>query len=176
MKFSNKCCADAWSVPSPLTRAPGRHFNMHRIRLSAGAPPRSPKRGANPNAAPRAFSRRTPGHRKSLCVVGPAVAFVFEGVLRCRVRSWVPSLHKDYHPYLRYILSKTAALPRSYRRHELCGFCPYVFLVFSHIRPYRRWQVDWRLCKKKLEARAHAHAHAHAHARLTHLSTQYTLL
>ena len=39
MKFSNKCCADAWSVPSPLTRAPGRHFNMHRIRLSAGAPP-----------------------------------------------------------------------------------------------------------------------------------------
>ena len=25
MKFSNKCCADAWSVPSPLTRAPGRH-------------------------------------------------------------------------------------------------------------------------------------------------------
>ena len=41
MKFSNKCCADAWSVPSLIMsdmRAPraGKAFNIHRIRLSSG--------------------------------------------------------------------------------------------------------------------------------------------
>jgi hypothetical protein len=66
MKFSHKCCADAWSVPSSLTRAPGRHI----IGLSAGAPPWSPKKGIT-----KASARRTLAH-KFLAFVGPAVAFV----------------------------------------------------------------------------------------------------
>jgi hypothetical protein len=52
VKFSNKCCADAWSVPSLIMsdmRAPraGKAFNIHRIRLSAGFALFCPSMGTN---------------------------------------------------------------------------------------------------------------------------------